>query len=76
MIRFIKYLIRCIKNYNFNSGLIRCHYCGKGKKKGFALIQIRTVGTYFQHWNIDKKIGCKKNVRNADPSGIRHKKGE
>lgn len=51
-------------NIKFN-----CIYCGCESTETNPLIQVRTAGTYYQHWNFENQKGCKENKNNISPNG-------
>jgi len=44
-----------------------CIYCNKNKNYGMWLFPIRTVGIYYQHWDLEIQKGCPENKDNTPP---------
>jgi len=49
-----------------------CIFCKKGITHEYPfLIKIKTIGTYYQHWNTWLSKGCEKNIENKSPDYTR-----
>lgn len=47
-----------------------CIYCGSNSINGTLwLWPVYTAGTYYQHWDHEKGIGCPENKENIAPNG-------